>query len=364
MNDKILLFIQDIVQETADTITMHFVHPEQQLSYLSGQFLTLISEIEGKEERRSYSLCSSPYIDKNLSVTVKRVKGGKMSNHLCNNVKAGDTITALPPMGNFKFKPENHQRHIVLVGGGSGITPLFSIIKSVLIKEPGSMVSLIYVNSNTENTIFYHQLEQWSSEFSSRFRIVYYWSDVIKNEELKSGFLSRLFRRVNENSHRINAMRLKTILTDLQLKNDTNTEFYICGPQELMEMATGTIQKIGFSKEVVHKESFYTATKITYKPAEAPQEYQIKILLKGKEHEVNIAAGKSILFAGLESGLDMPYSCQSGNCISCAGRCLSGKVEMLVTEGLTEEQIKDGYVLTCVGYPKSDDVVIEFNRII
>ncbi|MBS7253271.1 FAD-binding oxidoreductase [Flavobacterium branchiicola] len=225
MNDKILLYIQDIVQETADTITMHIVQPEQQLSYLSGQFLTLISEIEGKEERRSYSLCSSPYIDKNLSVTVKRVKGGKMSNHLSNNVKAGDKITALPPMGNFKFKPENNQRHIVLVGGGSGITPLFSIIKSVLIKEPGSMVSLIYVNSNRENTIFYHQLEQWSSEFSSRFRIVYYWSDVIKNEQLKSGFLSRLFRSVNENSHRIILCDWKQFLLIYNLKMTQTPSF-------------------------------------------------------------------------------------------------------------------------------------------
>lgn len=361
MSDKTLLYIQDIVQETSDTITIHFVQPEQQLSYLSGQFLTLISEIGGKEERRSYSLCSSPYIDENLSITVKRVKGGKMSNYLINNVRVGDAMVALLPMGNFKFKPENTQRHIVLIGGGSGITPLFSIIKSALLKEPASMVSLIYVNSNRENTIFYQQLERWHSEFSSRFRIVYHWSDVVKREQPKAGFWTRLFKKTDANAHRINPARLKAILNDLQLKNSISTELYICGPQELMEMATATIQKFGFPKDVVHKESFYTATKTKNTLTEAQQAHQVKILLKGKEHQVNVPAGKSILFAGLELGIDLPYSCQSGNCISCAGKCLSGRIEMLATDGLTPEQIESGYVLSCVGYPKSDDVVIEFD---
>lgn len=358
MSDKILLNIQDIVQETSDTITIHFAQPEQQLNYLSGQFLTLISEINGKEERRSYSLCSSPDVDKNLSVTVKRVKGGKMSNHLNDNIKVGDKILALSPLGNFKFEPENIQRHIVLIGGGSGITPLFSIIKSVLKKELASTVSLIYVNSNKENTIFYQQLEQWQSEFSSRFQIVHYWSDVAKSEQPKAGFWERIFKKKDVNAHRINSIRLKAILNDLHVKKNTDTEFYICGAKGLMEIATATLQEMGFSKDVIHKENFYTETKAENTSSET---HQIKILLKGKEHEVKVTAGKSILFAGLDFGLDMPFSCQSGNCISCAGKCLSGEVEMSSTDGLTEEQIENGYILTCVGFPKSDDVVIEFN---
>ncbi|HLT32199.1 MAG TPA: ferredoxin--NADP reductase [Aquaticitalea sp.] len=361
MSNKTVLYIREIVQETADTITIHFAQPEHQFDYLSGQFLTLISEIDGKEERRAYSLCSSPYIDKDLSVTIKRVKNGKMSNHLNDNLKAGDKIGVLPPTGNFNFKPTNGQRHIVLIGGGSGITPLFSIIKSALTKEPASILSLIYVNANRENTIFYKQLEQWSSKFPSRFRIVYYWGDEWKNERPKSGFWSRIFTRRDVNAHRINPVRLKAIFSDLQLAKDTDSEFYICGPQGLMEMAAATIREIGFSKEVVSKENFYTVTKTTHKPVKTQQEHQVKILFKGKEYQVNVVAGKPILFAGLESGIDLPFSCQSGNCTSCAGKCVSGQVGMSTTEGLTEEQIKDGYVLACVGYPKTDDVVIEFN---
>lgn len=125
MSDKTILYVKEIVQETADSITIHFSQPKQQFDYLSGQFLTLMGEIDGKEERRAYSLCSSPYIDKDLSITVKRVKGGKMSNHLNDNLKAGDTMIVLPPMGNFNLKPENIPNHIVLIACGSGITPLF-----------------------------------------------------------------------------------------------------------------------------------------------------------------------------------------------------------------------------------------------
>ena len=204
----------------------------------------------------------------------------------------------------------------MLIGGGSGITPLFSIIKSVLIKEPASTVSLIYVNSNRENTIFYQQLEQWQSEYSSRFRIVYYWSNVAKIEQPKAGFWERIFKKKDVYAHRINSVRLEAILNDLHIKKSTNTEFYICGAQGLMEIATATLQKMEFSKDVIHKENFYTATKTENTPFEAQQAYQIKILLKGKEHEVNVSAGKSILFSGLDLGLDMPFSCQSGNCIS------------------------------------------------
>lgn len=354
MSDTTILYVNKIEQETADSITIHFSQPEKQFNYLSGQFLTLIAEIDGKEERRAYSICSSSYIDKDISVTVKRVKGGKMSNHLYDNLKAGDTMIVLPPMGNFNLKPANIPDHVVLIACGSGITPLFSMVKTVLLAHPTSMVSLVYVNANKNSTIFYDQLQEWASEYPSRFHIVHYWGDEMKVNQPKTGFFARLFKK--KNIHRINTTHLKTIFNELQITKETSSLFYLCGPQGLMDMATKTIIETGFSKEMILKESFYTVTK--GKPTS--EQHQIKILFKGKEHEVNVPSGKSILFAAFESGIDLPYSCQSGNCISCAGKCISGNVEMLTTDGLTEKQIKDGYVLTCVGYPKSDDVVIEF----
>lgn len=353
MSDRTLLHIEEIVKEAPHTITIHFAQPEQAFSYLSGRFLTLICDVGGKEERRSYSLCSSPYVDKQLSITIKRVKGGKMSNYLIDNLKAGDKIAVLPPVGNFTYKPQDASRQIVLIGGGSGITPLFSIIKSALVHEPNSTVSLIYVNSCREHTIFYEQLESWSSKYESRFRVVHYWSDRQPN----TGFFYRLFSK--KNNHRINAARLKSIFEDLAIGKEHNSEFYLCGPQGLMEMATSTIRKIGFPKEIIHKELFHAAEQAENSSAKPSQEHLVKILFKGKEHQVGVATGTTVLFAGLEHGIDLPYSCQNGSCNSCAAKCISGKIAMSTTEGLTEEQIKNGYVLTCVGYPQSDDVVID-----
>lgn len=361
MNEKIKLRVKGITQETADTITIHFSQPEEKLNYLSGQYLTLISEINGKEVRRAYSLCSSSYIDQDILVSVKRVKDGEMSNYLHDHIKVGDDIFVLLPMGNFTFKPDNIAKHIVLIGGGSGITPLFSIIKSALVKESDSTVSLIYVNSNLESTIYYEQLEHWTSEFLSRFRIVHYWSDAMIDEQPQSSFFSRLFKKSNANAHRINPTRLQAIFYELRISVEKNTVFYICGPLQLMEIAVNTIQNTGFPKDVVIKESFYTAENVKNTSAQSARENQIKILFKGKEHSVKVKAGTSILFAGLEAGIDLPYSCQSGNCTSCAGRNVSGQIEMSTTEGLTSKQLNDGYVLTCVGYPKSDDVIIEFS---
>lgn len=217
MNKKIKLYIKGITQETADTITIHFSQPEQKLNYASGQYLTFISEIDGKEARRAYSLCSSYHTDQDLSVSVKRVGGGTMSNHLHDHIKAGGWMVVLPPMGNFIFKPDNISKHIVLIGGGSGITPLYSILKSALVKEQDSTVSLIYVNSKREDTIYYEELEQWRFKFSSRFRIIHYWSDVMKEKQHCRGFLSRLLKIEIPNTHRINPSRLKTIFEDLQI---------------------------------------------------------------------------------------------------------------------------------------------------
>lgn len=353
MEDKITLYVEDIVHETADTITIHFRKSDFPRHYLSGQFLTLIAEINGKEERRAYSLCSSPYIDSALAVTIKRIKGGKMSNYLHDMVKVGDTLTALPPMGNFNFDPGTTSRHIVLVGCGSGITPLFSIIKTALVKEPSSMISLVYVNSNRANTIFYDQLEQWRAQCPSRFRIAYYWGDEWKRKQSHRNFLSRLFKK---NAHRINPKRLKSNFSEWQLSQRHPTVFYVCGPHKLMEMVKATIMGLGYERSVVHSESFYAHRKT--KPSQ--QTHPVEIRFKGEAHAVNVPTGTSILFAGLEAGLDLPYSCQSGNCVSCTGKCLSGSIVMDTTDGLTAEEIENGYVLTCIGYPQSDDVVIEF----
>lgn len=362
MNEKTVLPIKNIVRQTADTITLHFDHPPTRWNYLPGQFLTLILEIDGKEERRAYSLCSSPYIDEGLSVTIKRVRGGKMSNYLHEHIRIGDEMVVLPPAGNFTLDPANTSRHLVLIGCGSGITPLFSILKSALTKASTAKVSLIYVSPNPEKTIFYKDLSQWVSDFPSRLSVFYYWGDEWKKKvQGKAGFWTRLLTNKGTYAHRIDAARLQSIFNDLTIGADTDAQFYICGPQKLMEMAKVTIRGIGVAEDDIHTESFYNSHAASNSQSRSKQAPRMTIRLNGEDHRINVPAGKSVLFAGLEAGLDIPFSCQSGNCVSCAGKCLSGMVDMSTSEGLTQEQLSDGYVLTCVGYPKSEDVIIQFD---
>lgn len=359
--EKIELQIQRIVRETADTISIHFEQPKDKIRYLSGQFLTLITEINGKEERRAYSLCSSAYTDDHLAVTIKMVTGGKVSNHFHQHARVGEKVSVIPPLGNFTYEPDHSkERQIVLIGGGSGITPLISILKTALTQEPAAIISLLYVNKSRDTTIFYKELEILRVEYLSRFRVFYYWGDEQQVEE--PGWLKRLFGKKDADQHRIGEEQLNRFFTGLLIKSIESTEFYLCGPQGLMDLAERAVLNTGFEKRLIHRESFYDAKADARIIAMPKTTVRVKVILNGKDHEFDVPAKKSILLAGLDAGHDMPYSCQSGNCTACIGRCLSGEVEMRETEILTEDQIQNGYVLTCVGYPRSKDIVIEFEK--
>jgi len=168
------LQVKEVVTRTPDAISIVFERPEEPLEYLSGQFLTLVLQINGEEVRRAYSLDSSPYIDEDLSVTIKRVDGGLVSNYLNDNAKAGDAMKVMGAMGHFTtdFKA-NNKRHIIMFAGGSGITPMMSIIKSLLHEEPESIASLIYCNRNIDSIIFEDQLERIQNSFEGRFHMLH-----------------------------------------------------------------------------------------------------------------------------------------------------------------------------------------------
>lgn len=359
MNNKFSLQVQQIIQETPDAISIHLNQPDPPIQYLPGQFLTLLVPINGKEVRRCYSLCSSPFTDSHLAVAVKRVEGGLVSGYLIDHLKVGDTLTVLAPAGNFCCNTDQNYRHIVLIGGGSGITPLLSIIKSVLTQETLSKVSLVYVNSCQEKTIFHKQLDAYAQQYASRFRVVYYWSDVEKAKKQKTGLLARIFEK--KYAYRLNSEKLKLIFENLGVNTQENTLFYLCGPQGLMKIAHNTIKNLGFDDSVVHKENFRPLDEVEGDDAKSTQDFTVTVVFEGKEHQVRVPAGKSILFAGLDAGLDLPYSCQSGICSTCAAKCWSGQVAMASSEGLTQSEKEKGFVLTCVGYAHSHDVKVEYS---
>ncbi|MFT6969659.1 MAG: ring-1,2-phenylacetyl-CoA epoxidase subunit PaaE [Roseivirga sp.] len=341
------LKVKEVVKETADAISIHFEHPSKgEIQYRAGQFFTLIADINGKSERRAYSLCTSPFVDKLPAVTVKRVEGGLMSNHLNQNLKAGDMMEVLEPIGNFTTPFEvNNKRHIVLFGGGSGITPLMSITKSALSQEPNTKVSLIYANRDIDSIIFKDSLEKLEADNADRFKVIHVLGDAPADWTGHTGFLT----------HEI----IKESLSSFPQFESNKTEYFMCGPGPMMDIVEKSLAALDIQKSQVNKESF--TSDLSKKEAVSTKAVarEVTIIYDGEEHKYSVAPGETILERGLEEDIDLPFSCQSGLCTACRGKCISGKVQMDEDEGLSEAEINEGYVLPCVSHPITDGVIIE-----
>ncbi len=348
------LVIKDIVNETRDTISVVFGQPaDKPITYKSGQFLTLIVPLNGKEVRRSYSLCSSPFVDEDLSVTIKRVEEGVMSNWLADNLSVGDTIKVMEPMGQFttEYDP-TRKRHVIMFAGGSGITPMMSLIKSILAKEPESIVTLIYCNRDIDSVIFRDALEAMQTRDEGRLHIIHILDNAPVNWQGYSGLLNhdiltKLFERI----------------PDWGIESTT---YLMCGPEGMMKNVDSLLEMRQIPKEKIFRESFVQGilNKEEKKEATAADggeliERVVTIRYDGQEYKVTVPPDKGILESALDQGIDLPYSCQSGLCTACRGKALSGKVKLDEEEGLSQSERAEGYVLTCVGHPLTDDVVIE-----
>jgi ring-1,2-phenylacetyl-CoA epoxidase subunit PaaE len=346
------LTVKQIVQETKDAISIVFEQPASKINYKSGQFLTLIANINGKDVRRAYSLCSSPFVDADLAVTVKRVEKGLMSNWLPDNLKAGQKLKVMEPMGQFttEFATTN-KRHLVLFGGGSGITPMMSIIKSTLTQEPESICSLIYCNRDIDSIIFKEAFTQLETKYEGRLHVIHVLDNAPMNWQGYSGLLNREM-----------LVKLFERIPDWGLEKTT---YLMCGPEGMMKNVEALLgdQKIPSNK--IFKESFVQGTIDKEQKKEATPvpsanvERTVTIKYDGQEYKVSVKPNDTILNSALDQGIDLPYSCQSGLCTACRGKALSGQVKLDEEEGLSKSERDEGYVLTCVGHPMTDDVVIE-----
>ena len=346
------LIVKRIIKETKDSISIAFEQPESKINYKSGQFLTLISPVEGKEIRRAYSLCSSPYVDDNLVVTVKRVDDGLMSNWLIDNLREGQKLKVMEPMGQFttEFKKGN-KRHLIMFGGGSGITPMMSIIKSTINQEPESICSLIYCNRDIDSIIFKETLQDLETKYEGRLHVIHILDNAPMNWQGLSGLLNREM-----------LLKLFERIPDWGLEKTT---YLMCGPEGMMKNVENLLAEHNIPDGKVFKESFVQGTiDKAGKKEEAPatsenKAREVTIRYDGQEFKVVVEPDNTILLTALDQGIDLPYSCQSGLCTACRGRALSGKVKMDEEEGLSQSERDEGYVLTCVGHPMTDDVVIE-----
>ncbi|MHA6247305.1 2Fe-2S iron-sulfur cluster-binding protein [Pontibacter sp. CAU 1760] len=351
------LKVVDITRETPDAVSVHFEHPEKKtIPYKPGQFLTLILPIEGKEFRRSYSLSSGPKEAPRLSITVKRVEGGVISNYLVDHLQVGQEVKVMEPTGNFCITcaPEN-QRHVILFGAGSGITPLMSILKSVLEDEPESRVTLLYGNRDEDSVIFRDQLQGLQQQHAGLLYVEYIYSQP---------------KHDCEHRGRMNQSLIIKILERLQLAKLTDAVYFMCGPEGMMAEVRHALDVLHVPAERVHRESFVSSKASA---AEAPQHgdvaatdedgeittQTVTIIYEGAEYAVEVAPDQTILEAALDQDIDLPYSCQAGLCTACRGKCMSGKVHLDEREGLSDAEMEEGYVLNCVGHPLTANVVIE-----
>ncbi|RIV27688.1 oxidoreductase [Fibrisoma montanum] len=346
MNDEFLfLRITEIKSETLDARS-YWLEPVdgRPVSYRAGQFLTLIIEHGGHEVRRSYSLSSAPGVDQQLRLTIKRITNGEISRYLLDTLEVGDVLTCLPPAGRFTLDPD-HSGDVLLLGAGSGITPLFSILKHTLQTEPDRRITLLYSSSNERDIIFRDELDHLQGLFSDRFRLLYLLSSPSDNWQ---GLIGRL-----------NNMMLERLLPTL-IGSDFNTvRCYVCGPADYMRMVRFTLVFSGLGPEQIRQENFVINPVVRTPPPALAVDRTVLLRFRGREINIQVPAYKSILQAALDEGVSLPYSCKGGRCSTCTARCLSGSVHMTINDVLTDKDLRDGWVLTCTGYPESDGVVLE-----
>jgi len=343
------LMVTKVIHETPKAVSLYFSHYNKSIfSYKPGQYITLRIPIEGKFYNRSYSLSSSPLVDDFLRITIKATEGGFVSNYIRQYIEVGDELLALPPMGKFYVEIDpQHKKHYILIGGGSGITPLFSILRSILIGEPRSRVSLLYANRYLEDIIFKRELDELKQAYPNRFELHYVLSRPPHNWNGLTG------RIEGENAEKwIQALQAPAL----------ETHYYLCGPYGLIENVENVLLKWSISPDLIHKELF-TAPPSEEEMEEALSEqlpHKVIIHLDGKTHEVTVQPGQTILEAAIEAGLDPPFACQEGICTTCRAKLYSGTVRMREREGLSDEEIAQHYILTCQSLPLDDDVELEY----
>jgi len=331
-------------RETEDTITLCFKQPGlKKIKYIAGQYLTLIFRINGRRYIRPYSFSSCPGIDEFLEITVKRVPGGIVSNHINDVVKEGDSIETMAPMGDFVYHADKTYRSIYLWGVGSGITPLFSIAKFALGLNDDSVVHLIYGNRNHESTIFLDQLAKLKRTYGNRLVLKHFYTRLIIDKNLPYLVQGRIDQHSAAN-----------ILEGDQLLNES--AHYICGPAGLKESVKIALNHKNIEADNIFSEDF----ELIKNPAdfEDINTQSVKIKFNGLVQIIEVTKGKSILEAALNADIELPYSCQTGNCSTCKGRLIEGNSRMI---GLQKERndIEENEYLLCCTHPVSKDVYIE-----
>lgn len=351
------LEVAEVVAETAEAMSIRFHVPEalrETFQFRPGQHLTLRAKIAGDEVRRNYSLCVAPE-EGELKVTVKRIAGGLFSNWANENVQAGAVLDVMPPHGSFTwaFAP-GAANHYVGFAGGSGITPIVSLLKTALIEEPESRFTLFYGNRDSQSVIFLEALAGLKNRFIERLEVHHFLAEESEDIELFNGMLDRA--------------KCDEILEHL-IEPAEIAAFFICGPGPMMDVVEDVLKSRGVAADRVLVERFSTSAPSAQQLARSEvlnakaAGVELQVVLDGRRTRVRFDPAKgSILESVQAAGLHAPYACRGGVCTTCRAKLLSGKATMLKNYGLTDEEVAQGYVLTCQAMPAGGDIVLSYDE--
>lgn len=346
------LTIKSIQPQTENAICISFeVQPEQASSfeYQPGQHLTIRHLTEQGEIRRCYSICSD--VQEDMSIAIKKIEQGQFSTWANEQLKAGDVLEVMPPQGVFFQKAAKvGGQHYLGFAAGSGITPILSIVKAVLNRQPNATFTLVYGNRSWKQTMFAEQIMDLKDQFHQRLQLVNIFSRELNDSEIFNG--------------RIDAAKLQQLAKAGLIRHDTD-HCFACGPEEMMSAVEQILPTLGIERSKIHTERFNTGTahKVSAQKIQQRSEEKVNIILDGRELVIEVSKqDDSILDAALRAGADLPYACKGGVCATCKCKVLEGEVEMAINYSLEEDEVQKGYVLSCQARPTTANVRLSFDE--
>ena len=344
------LQVKEVKRETENAVSVVFNIPSELKSayqFVAGQYINLKLTLDGTELRRAYSICSSPNSDE-LRIAIKSVKNGTFSKFANDNLKVGDILEVAQPEGNFTFEPNvEKQKNYAAFAAGSGITPVLSILQSVLESEPKSSFVLVYGNKTPSETIFHNQLHELQLKYVGRLFVHYVYSQAKLDGELFGRIEKATVNFVLNNKH----------------KEKEFDKFYLCGPEEMINLVSNVLKEHNVADKNIKFELF-TTSKVENKEATSHDGHtKITVLVDDDETTFEMSQKQTILEAALKQGIDAPYSCQGGICSSCLARITFGTAEMRKNSILTDSEIAEGLILTCQAHPTSATVYVDYDDV-
>ena len=344
------LQIKEVKHETTNAVSVVFNIPSElqpTYKFIAGQYINLKLTLDGKEIRRAYSICSSPNSGE-LRIAIKAVKNGLFSKFANDNLKAGDILEVGQPEGNFTFEPNiEKQKNYAAFVAGSGITPVMAILQSVLENETNSSFVLVYGNKTPEDTIFHSQLHELQLKYVGRFFVHYVYSQTkVENE---------LFGRIDKSN-------INFVLNNKHKEKEFD-KFYLCGPEEMINLATIVLKEHNVTDKNIKFELFTTSSTENSEASSHSGHTTITILVDDEETTFEMSQKQTLLEAALKQGIDAPYSCQGGICSSCLARISKGTAEMKKNSILTDKEVADGLILTCQAHPTSSEIFVDFDDV-